>query len=81
MFLQNVMIAARAHGTGDLRASRVRAVPPDDPTARPNPGRRTVLCGISLGYEDPDAPENRLQTERSPAADFAQFLGWEDPAR
>jgi hypothetical protein len=31
---------------------------------------------MSVGYEDPGAPENGLRTERVPAREFATFLGW-----
>ena len=36
----------------------------------------TVVCAMSLGHADPDAPENRLVTEREPVAAFARFLGF-----
>jgi hypothetical protein len=32
---------------------------------------------MSLGHADPDAPENRLVTERAPVAAFASFLGFD----
>jgi hypothetical protein len=32
-----------------------------------------VVCGMSLGHADPDAPENRLVTEREPVSGFARF--------
>ncbi len=76
MFLQNVMIGARAHG---LETCAQAAFAPFHGTIRrhvPIPDGEIVLCGMSLGYEDPDAPENRLRTERSPAQEFADFLGW-----
>lgn len=34
------------------------------------------MCGMALGYADPDAPENRLRTEREKAAAFARFDGF-----
>jgi hypothetical protein len=33
-----------------------------------------VVCGMSLGYADPEAVVNRLQTEREPVAGFTRFL-------
>ena len=33
-----------------------------------------VICGMSLGYEDEAAPENRLRTERADLDEFARFL-------
>jgi nitroreductase len=78
MFLENIMIAARAHG---LDSCVQAAFAPLHQTIRdhlPIPDTEVVICGMSLGYADPDAPENRLETERSPAAAFATFLGWDD---
>ncbi|MDE3033717.1 MAG: nitroreductase, partial [Acidobacteriota bacterium] len=31
------------------------------------------VCGMALGYADPNAPENQLVTERAPVAEFARF--------
>jgi nitroreductase len=41
------------------------------------PGNEIIICGMALGHADPDAPENRLVTERSPASEFAVFDGFE----
>ena len=77
MFLQNVMVAARARGLDTcpqaafLRFHRVIA------RELALPDNEMLVCGMSLGYADPDAPENRLITERAPATDFARFLGFD----
>jgi len=77
MFLQNVMVAARARGLDTcpqaafLKFHRVIA------RELALPGNEMLVCGMSLGYADPDAPENRLVTERAPAAAFARFLGFD----
>ncbi len=74
MFLQNIMVAARARGLDTcpqaaftqfhrLIAEQL-GLPPDE----------QVVCGMSLGHADPDAPENALRTEREPVAGFARFL-------
>ena len=42
----------------------------------PLPETESVVCGMSLGYADPDAPVNRLQTEREPVEAFARFHGF-----
>ena len=77
MFLENIAIAARAHG---LETCMQAAFAPFHKAIRrhlPIPDNEVVVCGISLGYENLDAPENALRTERSPASEFATFLGWE----
>jgi nitroreductase len=38
------------------------------------PRSEMVVCGMSLGWADESAPENRLLTEREPAAGFTRFL-------
>ena len=35
-----------------------------------------LLCGIALGYEDPQAPENGFITERESAESFTTFYGF-----
>ena len=80
MFLENVMIAARAHG---LETCAQAAFAPFQATIRRSlslPDDEVVVCGMALGYEDADAPENGLVTTRVPARDFATFLGFDDKA-
>jgi nitroreductase len=73
MFLQNVMVAARARGLDTC------------PQAAFTPFHRVIgeflglgpgemlVCGMSLGHANPDAVENRLVTERAPVAEFTRF--------
>lgn len=75
MFIQNVMIAARAHGLDTCPqeawcshgAALRRAVPQI-------PAENVILTGMALGYEDKTAPENTLVTERAPLEEFVTFL-------
>ena len=76
MFMQNVMIAARGRGldTCPQQAfSRFHRVIED---VLQLPGTERVICGMALGYADPDAVVNRLQTEREPVEGFARFRGF-----
>ena len=41
------------------------------------PDTEIVICGMGLGYADPDAVENRLVTERAGASEFATFQGFD----
>jgi len=74
MFLQNIMIAARARGLHTcpqaaftqfhrLIAEELQLAP-----------EQQLVCGMALGYADPAAVENSLVTEREPVAGFARFL-------
>jgi hypothetical protein len=33
-----------------------------------------IVCGMALGYADPDKVENTLVTEREPVSAFARFI-------
>lgn len=41
------------------------------------PDNQVIICGMALGYADPDAAVNRLATERAPVQQFASFPGFE----
>lgn len=76
MFVQNVMIAARAYG---LHTCPQAAFTTYHAVVRRHlsiPAAQILLCGMSLGHIDPDAPENALTTEREPVGNFATFAGW-----
>lgn len=74
MFLQSIMVAARARGLDtcpqaaftqfhSILASQLRLTE-----------NEMVVCGMSLGYADPEATANQLVTEREPVSEFARFL-------
>jgi len=74
MFLQSVMVAARARG---LDTCPQAAFTQFHRIIAKQLGLRDdqiVVCGMSLGYADPAAPENQLITEREPVAGFTRFL-------
>jgi nitroreductase len=76
MFLQALMTAARARGLDTcpqaawLEYHRIIA------EVIGMPANETLVCGMSLGYADPDAKINTLQTEREPVSGFATFQGF-----
>ncbi len=75
MFLQNVMIAARARG---LHTGPQAAFTLFHRIIKKHLGlgdAQTLVCGMSLGYADMTAVENTLVTEREPVAGFTRFLG------
>jgi len=74
MFLQNVMTAARARGLDTCPQAafmQFHRIIIEHVGAGP---QQMLVCGMSMGYADPDAVENRLVTEREPVAGFATFL-------
>ena len=74
MFLQNVMVAARARGLDTCPQAAFmqfhRVIADELGLA----SSEMVVCGMSLGHADNAAIENRLVTEREPVASFARFL-------
>jgi nitroreductase len=73
MFLENIMIAARARG---LHTCPQAAFAPYHHQIRPVlgiPDEEAVVCGMALGYEDASRPENALKTERAPVDEWTRF--------
>ena len=73
MFLQNIMVAARARG---LHTCPQAAFAHYHHQLRPVlgiPDEEIVVCGMALGYEDPSKPENNLRTERAPLEEWVKF--------
>jgi LAO/AO transport system ATPase len=77
MFLQNVMVAARGRGLDTCPQAAFMKFHKVVAHELALPDNEMLVCGMSLGYADPHAPENRLVTERSPVAEFADFRGFE----
>jgi len=74
MFLQNVMVAARARGLDTCPQAafmQFHRIITEHVGAPPS---EMLVCGMSLGHADPGAPENALVTEREPVDGFARFL-------
>jgi len=74
MFLQSVMLAARARGLDTCPQAAFTQFHRLIAEELQLPPERMVVCGMSLGHADPGAVENTLATEREPVAGFARFL-------
>jgi nitroreductase len=74
MFLQNIMVSARGRGLDTCPQAAFmqfhRIITEHIGAA----AHEQVVCGMSLGYADPEAIENSLVTERSPVSEFARFM-------
>lgn len=73
MFLQNIMVAARARGLDTCPQAAFTQFHRIIEAQLGIPGSEMVVCGMSLGHADPAAVENTLVTEREPVAGFARF--------
>jgi nitroreductase len=74
MFLQNIMIAARARGLDTCPQAAFTQFHRIIARQLKLKDGEMVVCGMSMGYADPDAVENRLVTEREPVANFTTFV-------
>lgn len=76
MFLQSVMLAARAHG---LHTCAQEAWAQWHGTVarhlRPDP-EHMLFCAIALGHADAAAPVNRWRSDRAPVGVIASFRGF-----
>lgn len=75
MFLQNIMVAARARGLATCPQAAWSAY---GSIVLPHIGageQEVLLCGMALGYADTSAIVNRLATPRVPASEFTTWLG------
>jgi nitroreductase len=73
MFLQNIMVAARARGLDTCPQAAFTQFHRIIAQQLGIPPNEQVVCGMSLGRADPDAVENRLVTERDPVSSFTSF--------
>jgi nitroreductase len=74
MFLQNIMVAARARG---LDTCPQAAFTPFHKIILEHieaPATDMLVCGMSLGWADPNAVENSLVTDREPVEGFTRFM-------
>ena len=74
MFLQNIMVAARPRG---LDTCPQAAFTQFHRIIMPHIGagaNEMLVCGMSLGFADPEAVENKLVTAREPVSGFTRFL-------
>jgi nitroreductase len=74
IFLQSIMLAARDFGLHTCCQAAWRHYHDIIRTVAPIPDDEIVVCGMSLGFADPDAPANRLRSDREPVERFACFV-------
>jgi nitroreductase len=75
MFLQNIMVAARARGLDTCPQAAFTQFHRIICTQIGASANEQLVCGMSLGHADPGAVENTLETEREPVHGFTRFLG------
>ncbi|WP_322403479.1 nitroreductase [Massilia luteola] len=74
MFLQNIMVAARGRGLDTCPQAAFTQFHRIIAAELGLSDNEMIVCGMALGYADPDKVENTLVTEREPVSAFARFL-------
>ncbi len=74
MFLQSVMVAARARGLDTCPQAAFTQFHRVIADTLQIPDGEQLVCGMALGHADASKVENTLATERAPVSEFARFL-------
>ncbi len=74
MFLQNIMVAARARGLDTCPQAAFTPFHRVIHSYLEMNDNETLVCGMSLGYADNSAVENQLTTEREAVDDWVSFI-------
>jgi nitroreductase len=74
MFLQNIMVAARARGLDTCPQAAFTQYHKIIADVLQLPSSETVVCGMALGFADHSKIENSLLTEREVLSGFVRFL-------
>ncbi len=74
MFLQTIMLAARARGLHTCPEAAIASYPDIVRGELGIEAEWTVICGMALGYADPDAVVNTFQPPRIALEEYATFL-------
>jgi nitroreductase len=81
MFLQNIMLLARARGLHTCPQAAWNYYGTIILKFLGAGSQEEVVCGMALGYADEEAPVNTLQTPREPVETFARWVGSDYPDR
>ncbi|HEY0339033.1 MAG TPA: nitroreductase family protein, partial [Burkholderiales bacterium] len=74
MFLQTIMLAARARGLHTCPEAAIASYPDIVRRELSISSDDAVICGMALGYADPQAIVNTFQPPRIKLSDYAVFL-------
>ena len=74
MFLQSVMLAARSEGLETCPQAAFAVYPEAVQRIVGFPATEMLVCGMALGYPDPEAVVNSFLTERLAVKDFVTFV-------
>jgi len=75
-FLQSVMVMARHFGLDTCAQQAFARYHRIIRQHLPMGDQELLVCGMSMGYRDPEHPANRLETQREPVDAFTSFSGF-----
>lgn len=76
MFMQTFMLAAKERGLDTCAQGAWNMFWKATREILNVPEEEYIICGMSLGYADPDDPVNKLISEREPVEGFTTFHGY-----
>jgi nitroreductase len=74
MFLQTLVLALTARGLGTCVQVAIAGYPEIIHQQLDIPEQFTILCGLSVGYADPDFPANKIRIGRQPIEKNVVFV-------
>jgi len=74
MFLQTLLLALTARGVGTCVQVSIAGYPEIVHKELNIPAEYTILCGVAVGYPDPDFRANQIRTPRNPIDENVVFL-------
>ena len=80
MFLQNIMVSARGHGLHTCAQAAFSDFHTIIKEQLGIPDNETVVCGMAMGYADPNQKVNQYRPEREPLSSYANFEYYDEHA-
>lgn len=77
-YVSMLLLAAHAHGVASIAQAAIAGFSNVVREFFELPANRHVVCAVSLGYPDADAPANGFRTERADLSDVVQLRGFAD---
>jgi nitroreductase len=74
MFLQNFLLALSERGLGSCVQASLAGYPDIVRSHLSIPAELNLLCGMSIGYADPDYPMNKVRAGREPIQNNVAFI-------
>ena len=74
MFLQTLLLALTERGLGSCIDVSISGYPKIVRAQLAIPTELSILCGLAIGYLDPEFPTNKLRIAREPVGENVVFL-------